>query len=555
MSSFLRKVDDVFRTKESKFQDFQESEKKWGNEDLDPSPPSARIWTHWNYFAFFWAVSFNPVAWNTGSSMIAAGLLWWQATVAAIVGMMIMATFLVLNSRGASIYHIGFPVYVRICAGFYGSMWFIFVRGIVAIFFFGTQTYYAGKLFEVMLRCIFGHAWTDIPNHLPKSAGITTSGITAFFLFWLLQLIFMFIHPSNSRWLYTFKSVLCPPVLIATFGYIVGKAGGLGATHKLGKVAKTPSAVGWAFMQGINSVSGSLMTEVSSNPDLARYARTSAATTWPQWIGLVVAKSLCTFLGIGASSAVKTLWGTAYWNIWDLYTAILDHNYNAGTRTAVALACFIQAFAVIATNLAANAVPVGSDLTGLFPRYFNIVRGQVLCAVLGLAICPWKLVNSAAAFITFLGSNVVFLSPLVSIMITDYFFIRKGNVHIPSLYKANSSSPYWYYGGFNLRTIVAWLIALLSVIHGLGGSFNKNWNIGSKHIYYIGMLMSFAIAGPLYYIFNLIWPVDIYPLEHINAPKTREIMAKTDGLFDDEVIIGYEEDGVTEENKAFETKV
>ncbi|TVY92104.1 Uracil permease [Lachnellula willkommii] len=524
MPSFLRKVDDVLRTKESKFQDFQQSEKKWGNEDLDPSPPSARNWTHWNYFAFFWAVSFNPVAWNTGSSMIAAGLLWWQATVAAIVGMMIMATFLVLNSRGASIYHIGFPVYVRICAGFYSSMWFMFVRGIVAIFFFGTQTYYAGKLFEVTLRCIFGHAWTDIPNHLPKSAGITTSGITAFFLFWLLQLIFMFIHPSKSRWLYTFKS------------------------------RENTSAVGWAFMQGINSVSGSLMTEVSSNPDLARYARTSAATTWPQWIGLVVAKSLCTFLGIGASSAVKTLWGTAYWNIWDLYTAILDHNYNAGTRTAVALACFIQAFAVIATNLAVNAVPVGSDLTGLFPRYFNIVRGQVLCAVLGLVICPWKLVNSAAAFITFLGSNVVFLSPLVSIMITDYFFIRKGNVHIPSLYKANLSSPYWYYGGFNLRTIVAWLVALLSVIHGLGGSFHKDWNVGSKHIYYIGMLMSFTIAGPLYYIFNLIWPVDIYPLEHINAPKTREIMAKTDGLFDDEVIIGYEEDAIIEENKAFDTK-
>lgn len=40
MSSFLRKVDDVLRTKESKFQDFQESEKKWGNEDLDPSRES-----------------------------------------------------------------------------------------------------------------------------------------------------------------------------------------------------------------------------------------------------------------------------------------------------------------------------------------------------------------------------------------------------------------------------------------------------------------------------------------------------------------------------------
>lgn len=73
---------------------------------------------------------------------------------------------------------------------------------------------------------------------------------------------------------------------------------------------------------GINTVSGTLMTEVSSNPDLARYARRPRNTTWPQWFGLVIAKSLCTFLGIGASSAVKTLWGTAYWNIWDLVSLL-----------------------------------------------------------------------------------------------------------------------------------------------------------------------------------------------------------------------------------------
>jgi NCS1 family nucleobase:cation symporter-1 len=35
---FLAKVDNVLRTKESKFQESQEIEKKWGNEDLDPTP-------------------------------------------------------------------------------------------------------------------------------------------------------------------------------------------------------------------------------------------------------------------------------------------------------------------------------------------------------------------------------------------------------------------------------------------------------------------------------------------------------------------------------------
>ncbi|KAL1893324.1 hypothetical protein Sste5346_006501 [Sporothrix stenoceras] len=537
--SILTKLDNALRTKESIFHEQQEDTKKWGNEDLDPTPPSARLWTHWNYFAFFWAVSFNPIAWNTGSSLISLGLLWWQATLAAITATMITGTMLMLNSRGPSVYHIGYPVYLRLSTGMYGSLFFVFIRGIVAIFYFGTQSYYAGQLMSVLLRCAFGSKWTNVPNHLPKSAGNTTQGITAFFVFWFIQLGFMLIHPSRARWLYTIKSVLAPPVLLATFAFIVGKTHGLGDTHALQTKVLTSSGVAWAFLTGVNSVSGSIIPEVTSNPDLARYAKHPRNTTWPQWIGLVIAKSLCTFLGIASSSAVKTLWGTAYWNIWDLYNAILDHYWHAGARTAVFLACTIQILAVVATNLASNALPVGSDLSGLFPRYFNIVRGQVLCAVLALATVPWKIVASAASFLTFLGSYVCFLSPLVAIMIVDYFVIRKGNVHIPSLYNGAPSSPYWYNGGFNIRAFVAWAIGVAVVINGLAGSFHTNYNAGSKHLYSLGLVLSFTVGGLLYYVFNKIWPINIYPAYHSGEDaKTFETMKQSDGYFaDDDVII------------------
>lgn len=111
---------------------------------------------------------------------------------------------------------------------------------------------------------------------------------------------------------------------------------------------------------------------------------------------------------------------------------------------------------------------------------------------------------------------------------------------MPSLYDGNPGSPYWYTGGFNLRAFSAWLIAVVSVIHGIAGSFNTNYNKGSTNIYSIGMLMSLFIAGPLYYLFNRIWPVDIYPGGHEGVPKTREYMGKTDGLFGEEVILGLE---------------
>ncbi|RFU23867.1 hypothetical protein B7463_g12470, partial [Scytalidium lignicola] len=537
-----QRVDRVIRTKQSVFQQGGDKhERAWGNEDLDPTPVKQRTWKHWNYFAFFWAVSFNPNQWNTGSSLVNQGLLWWQATVSIIVGNIICSIVLVFASRGPSVYHVGYPAYVRAAAGMYGSYFFIFLRGAVAIIYFGQQTYYAGQLTSVMIRCMAGDHWVNIHNALPKSAGISTRDLAAFFIFWIIQLPFMAIHPQRAKWLYAIKSLLAPPVLLASFAFVVGKNGGLGTTVAITKAAKTGSALGWAFMAGINSVAGSISPEITSNADLARYARRPSDTTWPQAVGIVLSKSLVIFLGIGASSASKTLWGTAYWNLWDLYGAILTNYWNAGARAAIFLACLVQILAVVATNLASNSLPVGADLTGLFPKYFNIRRGQIACAFLCLVTVPWKVLASAQTFLTFLGSYVCFIAPLIAFMICDYFFARKGNLHVPSLYNGTPSSPYWYWHGFNLRAFAAWAIGVAFVIHGLSGSYNISSSAASKHMYTLGFLLSFTISGLFYYIFCLIWPVQVYPSHKAGASTKFEHMAATDGYFDDDSILGVEQ--------------
>lgn len=112
--------------------------------------------------------------------------------------------------------------------------------------------------------------------------------------------------------------------------------------------------------------------------------------------------------------------------------------------------------AVIATNFGSNSIPFGADLTGLFPRYMTIKRGQVLCAILGVAVVPWELLASAQEFLSFLGSYNIFMAPLCGIIITDYVWAKAGNYHIPSAYNGTMSSAYWYWGGFN------WIAVLVS---------------------------------------------------------------------------------------------
>jgi NCS1 family nucleobase:cation symporter-1 len=63
--------------------------------------------------------------------------------IAAAIGSFILTLVLVLNSRGATKYHIGFPAFMRVSAGFIGSRLFILVRAVVACLYFSIQTYYA----------------------------------------------------------------------------------------------------------------------------------------------------------------------------------------------------------------------------------------------------------------------------------------------------------------------------------------------------------------------------------------------------------------------------
>lgn len=51
----------------------------------------------------------------------------------------------------------------------------------------------------------------------------------------------------------------------------------------------------------------------------------------------------------------------------------------------------------------------------------------------------------------------------------------------------------------------------MSVVHGLGASFNDEWNLGSSRIYDIGMLLSFCIGGAIYYMLSWAWPIAILP--------------------------------------------
>lgn len=350
----------------------------------------------------------------------------------------------------------------------------------------------------------------------------------------------MFIHPKILRHLFVIKAVYTTIALFGVLGWVVSANGGTIGDFSFdnAKPALSGSALVWPMISAINSVMGALAPVLINQPDIARYSKSYKATTWSQGLGILFSKVLVMFLSTATTSAATGILGKSYWNVWDLYDAILTQYWSHTARAGIFFCSLGMLLAIVVTNAGSNSLPVGADITGLFPKWLTIVRGQCLCAALAPLLVPWNIIANATSFLTFLGSYTVFLMPICASMVVDYWLVRKGNFHVPSLYVTHSEAPYTYYKGWNMRMLVAWISGVAFTVHGVAGSLNPgSVSAASTNMYKLGFLLSFLMGGLIYYVLSVIWPPKILPGDMDRDGKPAfEMLAANEGFFDHETV-------------------
>lgn len=146
---------------------------QWTNEDLDISPPSHRTWGWYDYAAFWFSYGFSPGLWYLGAALLANGLTPGQALGCLFLGFFFGSVGIVMHSRAAATYHFGFPVESRLVWGLWGSYFPVIIRALCALIWGGVTIATGGYFTSVLLRCIFGNGYWNLPNHIPESSHIT----------------------------------------------------------------------------------------------------------------------------------------------------------------------------------------------------------------------------------------------------------------------------------------------------------------------------------------------------------------------------------------------
>ncbi|KAL1658767.1 permease for cytosine/purines, uracil, thiamine, allantoin-domain-containing protein [Schizophyllum commune] len=499
---------------------------RWSNKDMDPVPPNQRTWTTWNFVAYWVSDATNTAVWELASSMLAVGLSWRQAIPAIAVGHVIIAICTVLNGLQGARLHVAFPVINRASFGFWLSYFPVVSRVVLAMFWFGIQTYVGSECIYQMLKAIWPST-ARIPNHLAADANITTSGMMCYFLYWLLQFPFMLVSPQKIRFLFIAKSIVVPFAWLAIFIWSLVKVPtALSLEPKHSQLSG--SAFSWAWLNSLNSALGIYATLSVNIPDFTRYAKTESAT-YVQLIIIPILFTFVGFLGIAVTAAGEVLYGETLWDPLKL----IDRWDN---RAAAFFGAFSFLLATIGTNISANSLSAANDMTALFPRYINIRRGQIICAILGgWALCPWEILASAPGFLTFMSGYTIFLGPFAAIMIVDYWIIHRCAVDLPAMYDPHGRYSYWK--GINWRALVALLVSVPPTIPGLAAAINASITLGPvRHMFDIAWLYGFFTAGFFYWSLSAMFPAKetFMPEVILDRDVLPTRASSTDGETDDE---------------------
>ncbi|RKU47271.1 hypothetical protein DL546_009055 [Coniochaeta pulveracea] len=440
------------------------------------------------------------------SSMIIGGLSWWQSWLCVWIGYAIAACFICSTGRIGAAYHIGFPVICRSSFGIWGSLWPVFNRAAMACIWYGVQSYIGGKCVYLMIRAIW-LSWdrNTIPNTFSATSGTTTADYVSFFLFWFCSLPAIWFPVHKVRHLFTVKAYFVPAAGIAFFIWAIVRAGGIGPiVHQPASIHG--SELGWQFVLGVMSSIANFATLVVNDADFTRFAGKPKDALWSQLFTIPLGFAVTSFIGIIVSSSSTIIYGDAIWDPLELLGRFLDDGGSA-QRFGVFMIAAAFALAQLGTNIAANSVSAGSDLTALFPRFINIRRGGYICAAVGLAMCPYTLLTTSNKFTTYLSAYSVFLSSIAGVMISDYYFVRRGYLEVKELYDARKTGPYHYTFGIHWRAYAAYIAGILINVVGFAGAVGTPVPVGATYIYNLNFFCGFIISSGMYWLLCKIWPI------------------------------------------------
>ncbi|QGF23370.1 NCS1 family nucleobase:cation symporter-1 [Raineyella fluvialis] len=418
------------------------------NEDLRPA--HARKWGTYSLFAMWMSDIHSIGGYTFAAGLFALGLGATWVFGSLVIGIALVFLLMNLSGWAGQKYGIPYPVLARISFGTLGSNVPALIRALVAIAWYGIQTWLASRAVIILSVKVFPGLGALTHNNI---LGESTLGWIAFVTMWALQLLLLRNGMETIRKFQDWAGPAVWVVMIMLAIYIIVQAGGHisltlpGATPKWGMTH--------AFFAAIALTVAYFSTLMLNFCDFSRFAPTKKSVFKANFWGLPVNFIAFSILSVIVTAGSFAVYGEHIYDPVELVGRI-DNVF------VLILGALTFAIATLGINVVANFVSPAYDLANMWPSKIDFKRGGLISAVIALVMTPWNLFNNPIVVNIFLGAVGAMLGPLFGIIMADYYVLRKQRVVLGDLFR--DQGYYTYTKGWNRKAIVSFLITSIPTI-------------------------------------------------------------------------------------------
>ena len=415
------------------------------NKDLAPTPSSEK---KWGWFEIFnvWANDVQSLFGYTlaASLFLASGLNGWAVFLALILAGFFIMWLVNLSGKPSVKHGIPYPVFARVSMGVFGANFPAMARGLVAMFWYGAQTYAASTAVALLITAITGMEGEVMFLGMTGVMWVSFIFVSVFqvYLFWQgVDLVRRFLNFAGPA-VYVVMIVLMLAIWVKAGGGLLSEVGEIfsggertGGFEGLGSFG--------AFLAVFSIMVGYFAAVVINFGDFARFVKNESEMKKGNLWGLVGNVIFFSFITLMITGGTIAIFG-------EYIAQPTEMVAKVDNLLLTIVAAFAFFAATVGINMVANFIPPAYDLANLIPSKINFRIGGLITAIFGFIIGGmWVAVITQMGMFPFVNTLGAILAPVFGIMITDYYIIKKQKLDVDDLFSDSASGRYHYNGGFN----------------------------------------------------------------------------------------------------------
>ena len=467
------------------------------NWELVSVNPNNKIW-NWKDLFCFWG---NTIQSIIGFSIIASLYLVYELNVSVVFfgtfAASLMVVFLTnLIGKPSQKHGIPFPVFLRTSMGIFGAKYVAILRGLVAIFMFGVQTFFLSKSIGYLIRIsLFSIDSTFLDKEIFTLFFYGLNIIDWFsFVFAIFLQIYLFRKGQIFNKIIINISAIFVYIGLILFCAIIASTNLVDVVDSFKDLLVFDNVISKSNILPFLTVFGTMFAYFSivivNFGDFSRFVKNENELkkgNLSLLINLIFFSIFAIFIVIGADIILNK-------NLQVMDRILVSPTDIIGKFDNIFLsvaALFFILFATASTNLIANFIPSQNCLINLMPSKLNPTSSGVIIGILGFFIgALWVPLLSQIGILSIVDTFGAFFGPIFGVIIADYYLIKEKEIVNKDIFSTNENGAYYFSGGWHLKAIYALLVAF---VFSAATIWNPEFRFLQSYSWLIGAFIGFMM--------------------------------------------------------------